>query len=447
MTVDLSPISDKKSTQSGGFRPRLRHIVGFVAAMATLFAGSLALGAYNGAADAAGNDGVLFGAFAQTRGNQNQITAYQALENQLGTKLPLLREFAGWDSNLDNRTNNWVVDGDRTLMVSIKPERRDGSEIRWRTIANAQPGSRVHNEMVELARDISKLDGTVWVAFHHEPEAKDRQHFGDSDDYIAAWRKIHNVFAQQGADVEWVWTMTSWSFEVNSNDRRSAPKWYPGDNFVDYLGADPYNWNQCRNSREGYQTLERIVTPFLEFADRHPTKELVLPEFATAGSASEKAGWIDDARSFLKQPEIASRFAAVIYFHDTQPETPNCRWWLDTDNQTLNAARRIAQDPFFHRNDGTVNAATQGVAVAAQQPATQPQAQPQNLCTVRSTSNGDLIEWSDPGSKFGYNVRRNGRWVANTSDNRLVNNNVHNGEYTVIARSKGVRTDISCSRV
>jgi len=192
----------------------------------------------------------------------------------------------------------------------------------------------------------------VWLAFHHEPEAKDRQTFGSNSDYKDAWRKIHTIFEQQGADVKWVWTMTSWSFEVSTSDRRSAGKWYPGDAYVDYLGADPYNWNRCRgNSKEGWVSLERVITPFIKFGEQHPTKQLVLPEFGSdEGSRGQKAAWLDEAARFLKRPEIAQKFAAVIYFHDVHEDSASCTWWLDSSTETLNAARRIAADSFFDRN-------------------------------------------------------------------------------------------------
>ncbi len=229
---------DSMVTDGGRFRLRRRHLLTWLMVAVALFFAGVALGESDsvGAAEA---DGVLFGAYAQPRGAESDIDAVRALERKLGSTLPLVRDFARWDSNLDNRFSNWVVDGDRTIMISVKPKRRNGQEIGWRQIADAQPGSRIHDEMVRLARGVRALDGDVWFSFHHEPEAKDRQTFGTNSDFKAAWRALHAVFAAQGADVKWVWTMTSWSFEVNTSDRRSAGKWYPGDAYVDYLGADP----------------------------------------------------------------------------------------------------------------------------------------------------------------------------------------------------------------
>lgn len=438
--MDTKTLKDQEVSGSEGeqTRPRIRlhHVAGWLLVALGLFVASAALGGGNSAAEAQSNDGVLFGAYANTRGGQTQIEAYEQLESQLGAKLSIARTFHTWEDNLDNRLNNWIVDGGRQLMVSIKPTRDNGTDIPWRDIANAQPGSRIHNDMIELARDVRALGPDVWVSFHHEPEARDRTHFGDDDDFIAAWRAFHTVFEQQGANAEWVWTMTSFSFEVDTADRRSAGKWYPGDAYVDYLGADPYNWNFCRNDRERFRHLEEIIAPFLEFGDRHPDKQLVLPEWGSAEGSPGKAGWLDQAGEFLQRPEIADRFAAVIYFNSQHEESARCDWWLDSSSSSLDAARRIAQNPAFQFNNGG-NGGQQAPAPAG------------FACTVRTVNGDDLIEWTDLGDHWHYNVRRDGSWVARTADGveSYRNDNVNNGSYSVIARGAGERDNATCSRI
>ncbi len=417
-------------TEGGRMRIRPLHVISWLTVAAALFFFGVALGSSDGV-DAAPADGVLFGAYAQPVGNQSAVQAAQQLESKLGSELPIVRSFARWDTNVDNQFNNWAVDGDRRLMISVKPQRNNGQEITWSAIANAKAGSQIHNEMVALARRVKNLDGEVWMTFHHEPEAKDRVSFGTNTDYKNAWRAFHDVFAQENVSVKWVWTMTSWSFEVDTTDRRSAGKWYPGDAYVDYLGADPYNWNACRgNQGERWTELERVIAPFVEFADQHPDKQLVLPEFASAeGTAGQKAQWLDNASAYLQQPEVAARFAAVIYFHDEHPGSSACDWWLDSSTATLNAAKRIAANPFFDRN-------IDGVAPPVNAPA----------CTVQTTNGSDRISWTSQGNGWNYNVRRNDRWVGGTLTTSLTNNNVTSGQYVVIARGQGQMVTLSCQR-
>lgn len=118
--------------------------------------------------------------------------------------------------------------------------------------------------------------------FHHEPEAAVNLGNGTAGDFIAAWRKVVTVLRQQGVtNAEYVWTMTDYSFWVQ--DRRRASLWYPGDAYVDHLGADAYNWYRCRPGvNTPWWSLQQIIEPFRQFGQAHPTKGLMLPEWASA---------------------------------------------------------------------------------------------------------------------------------------------------------------------
>jgi Ca2+-binding RTX toxin-like protein len=331
--------------------PRTRHLLPVLLALALI---ASVLGSNPQPAEAL-QSGVLFGAYAQPRGGENAQAAVEALEADLGTKLPIVRSFQRFDSPIDSSFNSWAASGDRIVIAGVNTKRADGSRLKWSQIANAQPGSTIHNQMIDLAQSAKRVDGEVWIVFSHEPEASFNTDLGTDDDFIAAWRALHRVFDAQGADVKWIWTMTSWSFDVarvNPNDRRRANLWYPGDEWVDFLGADPYNWNECRgNPNETWTSLEDIIQPFLDWSRQHPDKELVLPEFGSAeGGAGAKAQWLRDARTLMKQGEFKDRFAAIIYFHDNHEDTAQgttCDWWLDTSGSALQAAREMAQDPFF----------------------------------------------------------------------------------------------------
>ena len=453
------------ATQNDRFAVRPSHALGGALLALALFLSSVVIG--GAAASGVGpTDGILFGAASGARGGQTQIGAIQELEGQLGGKLPLVRTFARWDTKLDNSLREFIIDGDRRMMVSIKPQRDNGQIITWRSIANARPGSQLHNEMVEMARDIRSLNGDVWVAFHHEPEAgADSEAWGSPDDFQAAWRNFHTVFQQQNAGVEFVWTMTGWSFAVNTADRRSAFRWYPGDAYVDYLGADVYNWNQCRNSRETWRSLKDAIDPFVEWGNRnHPNKPLVLPEFGVHGSASAKAGWLDDARALLKSSPYKDRFAAVIYFDSIDTGAPGCNWPLDSSSASLAAAQRIARDPFFQESGSsstpspTTTRAPAPTTTTTRAPAPAPVPAPSNSddltpiaavggCVVQAIDGSDRVTWTPQGNNFTYNVRRNGSWLDKTGGNTWQwNYGVTAGNYEVIARGDGNIAQLSCRR-
>ena len=308
-------------------------------------------------ADALSN-GVAFGAFVKPVNGQTNITAIQNLERQLGAELPVIRAFSNWDDNIgaDHNLHRWVKDNDRDLLVSIKAQRDNGAVIKWRDIANAQPGSTLYRDMQELASGVRRHGDSMTVIFHHEPEAGTNSAFGNNEDFKAAFRKLHNVFEAEGANnAQFAWVMTNWAFavgDIRPDDPRVADRWYPGDDVVDFIGADPYNWNNCRNTTtEPWRSLEEIIEPFVRWADRKPNKPLILAEFGSdEAGGTRKAEWIDDAHSLFKSGKHKDRFAAVIYFSSDHAAAghPGCDWFLDSSSNTLNASKRLAQDSFFH---------------------------------------------------------------------------------------------------
>ena len=338
------PMSPQKRTVLGG--GVLLLVIGIIAALVAP------------RADAANGAGVLIGAYPSPRGVETTQQAVERLERDLGSTLPVLRDYSSFGKRLDNPYHKWAIGGGRRLFLSFTAKRDNGTKVLWRDIANAPAGSPLHNELVAMADSAKALGSPLILAFHHEPESKANLNYGTSADFIAAWRKVVTVFRSRGVtNAKWVWTMTSWAYEVTTTDRRSAAKWYPGDAYVDYLGADPYNWNLCRGgTTEPWKPLAATIAPFLAFGDTHPTKKLALPEFGSdeGSSPGAKAAWLGEVRNLMKQAPYADRFAVISYFHNQHAGEIDCAWWLDSGPATMTAAKAWFADPFF-RNVAAVN--------------------------------------------------------------------------------------------
>lgn len=116
----------------------------------------------------------------------------------------------------------------------------------WKTVAAAKPGSQIYTDLVRWATTLKSRPGPILFAYHHEPEASGSVRYGSAADYIAAYRHVVLIFRAQGVrNVEYVWQMTAWGFEAPKSDRRYAAKWYPGNDVVDDIGSDAYNWYNC----------------------------------------------------------------------------------------------------------------------------------------------------------------------------------------------------------
>jgi len=111
--------------------------------------------------------------------------------------------------------------------------------------------------------------------------------------FIAAWRRIHDIFAAEGT------TNVVWSWDPSHQYRYGATMaslWYPGDAYVDWVGIDGY-------LRPG-ETFAQIFATQLSDIRRVTSKPVYLAETGVAGGKDQ--AW-----------QIANLFAALRKYHLT----------------------------------------------------------------------------------------------------------------------------------
>ena len=218
----------------------------------------------------------------------------------------------------------------------------DGS---WANVAGASAGSALYDNIVRWARTLKSRPGRTMLAYHHEPEASSDGNLGGPSNFIAAWRRVVTIFRAQGVqNVVFTWQMTAWSFRTSPSDPRYAAKWYPGDAYVDNIGADAYNWYTCGHGKGRWTELKTLVDPVLAFARAHG-KPASLPEFASFADL-RRAQWLRNAHQYL----VANRsvLSAAFYFQQfpTNSANSDCRWKLTTSAE-FDAYHDTARDSAY----------------------------------------------------------------------------------------------------
>ena len=294
---------------------------------------------------------ILFGMNPGTRGSETQQQVVLDLEARAGRTLPGIRVFDLWDQAFPSNSDLWLRDTGHTLFLSVRAKRTNGAVVLWRDIAAAPPGSALYQEIVGWANDVKSFGAHMYFTFNHEPEASASDANGTAAEFIAAWRKVVDVFRQQNVtNATYVFITTGYAYRVT--DERRADLWFPGDAYVDAIGEDDYNWSNCRPGvSTPWRSLEYIADPLRIWAEDHPGKELMITEWAShedPAVANRKANWISEAQALFKQPGW-ERFTVMLYYHRTLK--PTCNFWLDSSASSMAAWLAMAQDPFYARPD------------------------------------------------------------------------------------------------
>lgn len=170
---------------------------------------------------------------------------------------------------------------------------------------------------------------------------------GATQKFTAAYRRIVDIFRGAGAtNVKWVWSPSFDSWPAASWNQ--IENYYPGDDYVDWIGVVGYNFGQSRVwSGYHWDTFDDLFKIFLEDAQQlHPNKPVMLADYATVeDDGGDKAIWIADAFAEMKRyPNLK----AIVYFHYTPPEySPPVLFRIDSSAKSLEAYRRAIQDEYF----------------------------------------------------------------------------------------------------
>lgn len=291
---------------------------------------------------------VLFGAHVNGAPGQQFRTDVTSLEQQIGRKLAVIHIYRPWDSPFPMPDDVWVRNGGRAIAVDISPIKTDGEALTWSQIADAQPGSAIYDQMVAWANGIAGFGAHVYVSFDHEPDLARNAGRGTPADFVAAWRHLVAVFRAHGAtDVTWIWNVTAWSFrDVNGNWYAAA--FYPGDDVVDAIGAEAYNWQGCRpGTSSPYRPFGYSVSGFRLFGRLHPDKPLMIMEYGSAYSPAfpgSQAQWLAQMHQTLERSGWGQ--VAMISYFDPNNSPKVCDWRL-TEPSAIQAFADIANDPYF----------------------------------------------------------------------------------------------------
>ena len=292
--------------------------------------------------------GSLVGAFANPKGGQ---AVFSSLEAQIGRRLDVDRNYAAWDTVQPDAEVTWDVANDIVPVLSIKATTAAGVVIPWAQIADGSSDPTI----IAQADALASVGAPVILALNHEPESTPRN--GSPADFVAAWQHYVDVFRDQGA------TNVSFALvlEANSYNPASVLQWYPGDSYVDWVGADGYNRLGCNGGPARWVDFSTLFAPLENFAVLHG-KPALIAEWASVENPAvpgAKAAWITAAAQTLESwPQVK----ASMYFDNAGPR-PGCDFSLSSSPSALQAYAAMGAQPYFSpRPRAVLTASTTGGA-------------------------------------------------------------------------------------
>lgn len=163
--------------------------------------------------------------------------------------------------------------------------------------------------------------------------------------FIAAWRHLHDLFAQTGAtNVQWVWSPNV----VLGNDF-PLESLFPGDAYVDWLALDGFN-----HAAWGWRSFSTLFWPAYQRVTQMSSRPVMIAETSSSeadGSSPKgvsKAQWITSALT-KEIPAAFPRVRALIWFNDDKVgvEENGYDWRITSSSEAAQAFARAIALPVY----------------------------------------------------------------------------------------------------
>jgi hypothetical protein len=281
-------------------------------------------------------NGALVGAYVKPeKWDQAGVkSAITGLETSLGRKLDISHHFYRWDLTFPTWQETWDYASGRIPMMS------------WGPVSTAEVNSGMHDALIrQRAAGVKALGKPVLMRWFYEMEASEMaERAGTPAEYISAWRRIHDIFEAEGAtNVQWVWCGIASRFRHGDSQ-----EFYPGDDYVDWIAADGYNWAPAKPV--AWTSFKDIFQWFYAWASQKDKPLMIAESGALEDSPGRKAQWITDAGTTLQSdyPKIkawvyldalASSFSGGSY-----------DWRLNSSTSSLTSYRNVVQGAYFNQS-------------------------------------------------------------------------------------------------
>lgn len=233
-----------------------------------------------------------------------------------------------------------IFRGDRAVMINLQPRPTFDEEDRERRFTPAQFEAGMHDKMLKnVAKTFSRFAPLpVFVRLAFEMNGNWFNWGGNPRRFKETWNYVVDYMRSEGAD------NVKWIFSPNYlPDPDKISEYYPGDDRVDVVGADMYDWEQ----REPDFAVSPINFHLKAMA---PNKPIIVGEIGAAGESQDT--WLSRA-IYLN---LANGVSALNYFQMDKEKK-----WALRDPKTLPLVRKIFDSGAFLDESSSLNKINQTI--------------------------------------------------------------------------------------
>jgi len=255
------------------------------------------------------------------------VSEHEAIAEAAGFRPTLIEFFMNWTDEFRPEAIAASYQLGGIPVVSWEPWAGESYGVDQPVYSLANIAAGAHDEYIRrFATAVRDYGWPIVLRFAHEMNGNwyawsERRSGNNAGDFVPAWRHVHDIFTEVGADnVVWVWSPNI----IRAVPNVALAPLYPGDDYVDWVGVVGYATGEATAAQVFEPTLERIR----EFTD--------LPLLITETGAEPGENQVEWIRDFFRWLPTRSDIVGFIWFeYDKSYATAD--WRFTATPQTLAA--------------------------------------------------------------------------------------------------------------
>lgn len=293
--------------------------------------------------------GAWVGNFWDSKTKTLNISVLKNFEQLIDKKMAIANIYSEWTylsdkdviTKLDSISNeHWVP------MISSNPHFSencpDKNESLYKTIASGA----CDTFLKKIGSNLRSYNKPVFLRFAWEMNLPNmywgiKKTNSTPQEFVAAWKHFHTILKKEKAD------NVIWVLSFNTCHAKTIPyaDLYPGDEYVDWVAIDGYNWGDSHdwsNWTDFNGVFRNSYNELIAISD----KPVMLSEVNSAPSGGDKAKWLQDMLA-VQIPEKFPQIKAIIFFNENKQEKESLDWRIEKSKKYSNAVKTTINNKIY----------------------------------------------------------------------------------------------------
>lgn len=271
--------------------------------------------------------------------NLVNVDTFESLANkQLGAILV----YQAWEGDWKDFRPQWVTNAKAngsTLIITWEPWNYSFGTVQSKYRLSKITAGNFDTHIRNYARAAKATNTEFYLRPMHEMNGNwypwaESVNGNKPGDYVAAWKHIVDIFRQEGAaNVKFVWCPN-----VVYSGSTALTQLFPGDNYVDVVCMDGYNWGDTNG---GWQSFTALFTPTYNQLTALSSKPIMIGETASAEQGGNKPQWITNA--YGTEIDSFTRVQFINWFNANKEKD----WRINSSSPSLTASKQAISNTKF----------------------------------------------------------------------------------------------------